>query len=530
MPAYAVVVAGLGPVGATLALLLGRAGIRTLVVEREPEIHPVSRAVALDDVALRVLQAVGLTSETGLSLIDDPVVRFSSADGQPMLDLPSQRSIHGHPAVAFFDQPQLERRLRAELEGDCAVDLLLGHELAGYRQDASGVSVDIRDRRGGGTLSIRSSWLVGCDGASSDVRRLSQIRMPGRTSRRRWLVVDVSRPAGQPLDLFEFVCDPRRPTVSAPLPGNRHRYEFMLLAGEDAEVMSRPENVRALLAQLTPSAIGELEILRASVYAIHARIANRWRCDRVFLSGDAAHLSPPFAGLGLSSGLRDVDNLAWKLATAASTSESEQLLHSYEFERRRDAINLIARAVVLGALIQTARREVARPRDVALRTVSRFAPLRRWAAEGRWKPTPAYRRGFVDARLPRRRRGSEVPQPTVQLQDTSQRRLDDVLGRRFALVGWRTDPTLHLETASSRILDSVGAQLIRVDPLHSSGDAACGVTAVEDPTGLLDEWFARAGAPLALVRPDRYAYAVFHPHETARVLRRFAARLEARMS
>lgn len=525
--AHPVVIVGLGPVGATLALLLARAGVQTLVVEREGEVHALSRAVALNDVALRVLQSAGLAAETGPSLHVAPVLRFASARGQPLLELPVTRSTHGHPAVAFFHQPELERRLRAALAREPTVHVLPEHELRDFEQHGDRVVATVVDRRARGALHVNASFVVGCDGARSVVRRLAGIRMRGYTSRRRWLVADVISPSPLGDNAFEFTCDPRRPTVSAPLPGGRHRFEFMLLPGETAEEMARPEAVRALIARRTsPAQADGLRVLRADAYAFHVRVADCWRRQRVFIAGDAAHLSPPFAGLGLSSGLRDADNLAWKLAAAVGGSASEELLSSYERERRSDAVRLIARAVALGTVVQTTRPPLAAIRDAGMRAVGGVPATRGWAARGGWKPPTAYRQGFIEpGRTPRRSRGVQIPQPTVRVAGTSERRLDDVLGHGFALVALGIDPRAHLDTASRHILNALPARIVCVGASRLGGAAPPDVITVEDATGMLREWLRRAEATLALVRPDRYAFAFFAPEETTEVLRGIAARI-----
>ena len=115
-----------------------------------------------------------------------------------------------------------------------------------------------------------------------------------------------------PIDHVEFICDPRRPTPHMVAPGGRQRWEFMLKPGETREEMERPETVRRLLAPWCD--VDQVRVERTAVYRFHAREARSFSKGRCFLAGDAAHVTPPFAGQGLVAGLRDVANLAWKLA------------------------------------------------------------------------------------------------------------------------------------------------------------------------------------------------------------------------
>jgi 3-(3-hydroxy-phenyl)propionate hydroxylase len=518
-----VVVVGLGPVGATLALLLARAGVATIAIDRDPGVFPVSRAVALDDEALRVLQATGLEAPTPPRFLTQETVRFRSRHGTPLLDLPPRLSANGHPALAFFHQPDLERALRDELARQPNVTLLIGHELERFSQHSNGVVLTLRERASGSRRRLDASWLLGCDGAGSLVRRQLAIRLRGLTFARRWLVVDTLRPAGTVTAPFEFICDPARPTVVAPLPGGRQRWEFMVLPGEDPSRIERPAAVRRLLAQFADVDADAVQVLRSTVYTFHARIAERWRDGRVFLLGDAAHLTPPFAGQGLSAGLGDAHNLAWRITAAVNGSASPVLLDSYQAERRPHVTRLVALSVLLGAGIQTRRTALALARDAALRGILAAPGVRGWATAGGWKPPSRYKHGFVDTRSRLRVTGSQLPQPAVRLRSGEERRLDDVLGPRFALVGFETNPAAGLDAQCRAILDALSVRFVQIVSSVASTDAPAEVTLLEDRSGALNAWFRQARARLVLVRPDRHVYAALHADRVADVVMPLAA-------
>jgi 3-(3-hydroxy-phenyl)propionate hydroxylase len=517
-----VVVLGLGPVGATLALLLAHAGVPTIAIEREPDVFPLSRAIALDDEALRVLQAAGLAAPQAPTFLTQQTVRFRSRHGTALLDLPPRLSPNGHPALAFFHQPDLDRALREELRRHPNVTLLLGHELEALRQHGQGVALRLQERRTGSRRRIDAGWLLACDGARSLVRRELGISLQGLTSDRRWLVVDTHRPGGTVAGPFEFICDPARPTVTAPLPGARRRWEFMLLPGEEPSVMEQPEAVRALLAPFADA--DGLDVIRATVSTFHARVAERWRDGCIFLLGDAAHLSPPFAGQGLGAGLGDAQNLAWKIAAVVNGSASSALLDTYERERRPHVTRLIALAVLLGLAIQTRRPRLAVARDAALAAFLALPGARSWAAGGGWKPRTRYRHGFVrDGRWRPSLTSPLLPQPEVTRPGARGLPLDEVLGPRFALVGFETDPAAALDPESRAILHALSVQVVQIASHPAAVAATDRVTFVCDESGVLQEWFARAGGRLALVRPDRHVYALFGPEEAVRALREMAA-------
>jgi 3-(3-hydroxy-phenyl)propionate hydroxylase len=428
-----VVVVGLGPVGATVALLLAGQGVRVVAVERDEAVYPHPRAVALDDEALRVLHAAGALD--GLGLRGGDTVRLRGADGRPLVELPPPPTTTGHPALAFFRQPELEGLLRARLAVEPLVEVRLGAEVAEVRQHRRGATVVVRRADGsGGEQALRASYVLACDGGRSAIRRGLGIRLVGRTSGQRWLVVDTAAPVPPPgpvappepaspgapvpprapgagafaADDFEFVCDPRRPWVHGPLPGGEHRWEFLVGPGEDAAAVERSGVVAELLgARLGGPAPA---VRRAAVYVFHARVAARWRVGRVLLLGDAAHMAPPFAGQGLGAGLRDAHNLAWKVAAVVHGQAADALLDSYAAERGPHVVRMTALAEALGAVVQLRRGRAARVRDGVMRGLVRRPRVQDWIARGGWKPPSTLRRGIVASGVHGWRAGEPLPQ------------------------------------------------------------------------------------------------------------------------
>ena len=346
MQSYDVLVVGCGPVGAVLAQRLSSAGLEVLVVERNLAIHPLPRAVAADDEVQELLDRVapGCLSD---AVLDVPV-RFLGSSGQEVGALRFPVGVGGRPGLALFHQPTLEVRLRAEL----SCELRSGVSLESWAQDAAGVTALLSDGS-----SVRSSWLVGCDGASSWVRSTAGIGWQGRDLR-RWLVVDVA--GSVPADGFTYRCDPARPAVDMPLPGG-HRWEWLLA---DDEPAFDP-------APLLP---GGVEVVRCVEYRYAARRAATWRAGRVLLAGDAAHTMPPFAGQGMGAGIRD----AWALGALIPRGEVDR----YEPLRLPHVREMTRLSLFLGAVLETRVRPAALVRDALLGTAFRTPVLGPWLGRG----------------------------------------------------------------------------------------------------------------------------------------------------
>jgi hypothetical protein len=282
------------------------------------------------------------------------------------------------------------------------------------------------------------------------------------------------------------LCDPARPTTIVSGGPGRRRWEFMRLPHESIEELNDPATAWKLLEawDVRPD---NAELSRHAVYTFRACTADRWRRGRALLAGDAAHLMPPFAGQGLCSGLRDAQNLAWKLDLVLGGVASEALLDSYGSERAPHARALIDFSVALGRVICISDPREAQARDASMIPAARAAGLQ---SPG---PQPRLGTGCLD--------GASVASGTLFVQGRVQRDatvglFDDVVGGGFALVSHEGDPARALSRDQQAFFASLGGVTAHVSP-----DAA-----VRDLDGSYARWFATHGVAVALQRPD---FAIF---------------------
>lgn len=445
-----VAIIGYGPVGATLANILGQAGLDVVVLEREAAAYHLPRAVHFDDEVMRVFQGIGLAEAILPLTITSPGMKFVDRDGALLLDWSRPVGIgpQGWHASYRFHQPALEDALRAGVARYPNVDLRARtHVTAMTRDGALETSA--------GPLQAR--WVVGCDGANS-LTRQTICTPPGAPGGdgfddlgfdERWLVTDLilKRPRPDLGDHSIQHCDPARPATYVRGVGERRRWEITLHPGEE------PADPWPLLARwITPD---DATLERAAIYTFRSAVARKWREGRLLIAGDAAHLTPPFMGQGMCAGIRDVANLGWKLA-AVLRGADEALLDTYQSERAPHARAYIETAMRLGGLINT------RAMALALGEAPE-GPVRMESI------APAL--GGFTAPL-----GRPAPQP--RLADGAL--LDDRIGPRHAVL-------LRGGVADATILDHRGAVL------------------VSDPA--LEPFLAANTALAALMRPDRQVVA-----------------------
>jgi 3-(3-hydroxy-phenyl)propionate hydroxylase len=442
-----VIVVGAGPAGCTAALLLADSGIPVTLLERYPQPHPLPRAVHLDDEVARVLDRVGVSEGflarsrpgSGLRLLDarHRVMAEFRRDQQP--------GQHGFPQANMFHQPDLEELLLARVDQHPLISLRRGAEVTGLDGALDALTADpvrVYARVAGQPQTFTGRVVLGCDGANSTVRQLAGITMEDLGFTERWLVVDIKAETGlDTWDGVEQICDPARPATFMHITGDWYRWEFQLGDGEDEADLIAPAALGALLRPWTGRGdLDGLEIIRSTSYTFRARLASRFRAGRIFLLGDAAHLTPPFIGQGLAAGLRDADNLAWKLAYVLTGRAGPDLLASYETERRPHARALIKKAVRVGWAMTGGQDRAAAVRRIALAAAVRSDRICQAMgstatprlAAGALQPSP---RRFLPSGIPPALRvGGLIPNPLVSAGDGMPVRLDAVLAGRSAVL------------------------------------------------------------------------------------------------
>ncbi|HVK21830.1 MAG TPA: bifunctional 3-(3-hydroxy-phenyl)propionate/3-hydroxycinnamic acid hydroxylase [Actinokineospora sp.] len=437
-----VVIIGAGPTGLTAATLLAQHGVECLVLERWDSVYPQPRAVHLDDEVYRILARLGVADE--FAAISWPCLGLRLLDPAHQVLAEFQRGTepgpHGFPEANMFDQPDLERVLRANLRRFDHATVRGNVEVTALTQDAGHVRVDITDRGTGDQETIHAEYVLGCDGANSLTRDAIGATLRDLGLEQRWLVVDVATTAD--IDQWEGVhqlCDPARPGTYMRIGKTRYRWEFRLRPDETADDFSDPARLHPLISPWTGDVpVAELEIVRVAEYTFRARIADRWRDRRILILGDAAHLTPPFIGQGMGAGLRDAHNLAWKLAAVLDGSLPESVLDTYQTERAPHARSIIRLATLIGAAMTAGGRMGVLLRKLIAPRLHLIPGVRARVLSSQ---TPPLSRSALVHRTPWSLAGALCP--NVVLADG--RRFDEAADGRLVLVGQSADAAISAE-------------------------------------------------------------------------------------
>ena len=504
-PHYPIAIVGAGPTGLTLANLLGVYGIETLVLERNAATVHEPRAVSIDDESLRTMQAAKLVEEVMTRTVTGYGSHYYSAAGRCFAKVQPTEQPFGFPRRNAFRQPILEKQLRDALARFPHVTALFEHNLQSFTQESGSVTLHVAG--GDGEQDITCDYLIACDGASSNVRRALGIKMSGSTFSERWLIVDLEN---SPVTSrhTKVWSDPARPTIALPGPDLTRRYEFMLHPHERDEDFLAPDMVKHLMD--THEAAPESQVVRTVVYTFHARLAERWKEGRVLLAGDAAHLTPPFAGQGMNAGLRDANNLAWKLAAVARGQFGPGLLDSYERERRDHAWAMIDFALNIGRVMGPPNAFAAWAIETMFRVLAIYPKARDYIAQMKFKPPPRFVEGFLlPDGLGKKHTlvGKLFPQPKVLTADHRELLLDETLGDGFSVLVRSPRTGEALAALNEKPWRDLGARTVVMG--EGAGPQPLGkpdVTYVREVGGGHSR-LARFSDHVILLRPDRYVAA-----------------------
>ena len=502
---FDVVIVGLGPVGAVAANIAGLLGLKTLVLERTDHAYLKPRAIVFDAEIMRIFASIGLAERIAKASRALGGSIYLGADRRPIRTFRARQPAHAkawYPSNLFY-QPDLESTLRDGLNRFSNVTVSLKHELAALRDFGGWSTLNVIAHGSSQSLEIRARSVLACDGASSTVRKLLQIPLDDIGFEERWLVVDtfVNGPMRWPSthaipeevqrgEYSLMLCDPARPSTLIPGVGRHRRWEYMLLPGEHDDDVVGSDWLRRQLSQwIDPQ---DVEIVRSAVYRFRALIAQRWRINNIFLLGDAAHQTPPFYGQGMCHGIRDAAQLMWKLDLVLNNVSPAKLLDSYQEEREPHVREIVAASVAAGAQVCILDPEAAVARDKEFR---RIEHERRNAPVAITDVVPPIRAGIIDPKSG----GMRLPELAVETGNGHQ--LDDMIAGRFTLLT-RCEEAGNLPASLAAGWQKIAGQTVRVGAVN---DSDC---SVHDAAGDVSHWLEQRQAYCAIVRPDRYVYAM----------------------
>lgn len=479
-----VVVVGYGPVGMVTAALLARLGHRVLVLERYEGLYNLPRAAIFDDETMRTFAGLGIAERLLPGLHVQRNYEWRNGAGELLIEHDfAERGRSGWAEWYMMYQPDLEDALDRACRSLPGLVIRHGSPVTAITEEHSGVRLTT------GTGTVTARYVIACDGGNSFVREALGIGQDDYGFAEPWLVCDF-RLSRRPVQLptARQVGDPKQPTSIISLGPRHHRFSFMLDSAEAFETERHPDLVWARVADYLTSA--DAELIRVATYTFRSLIAHRWRHDRIMLAGDAAHQMPPFLGQGMCSGVRDAQNLAFKLDLVLRGRQTPDVLDTYQVEREPHVRVVIQKGIELG------RAHTIRDPAAAAERDRRLLAQRAGSADPEKIVFPGLHDGFLaDDSGPGR---GELSVQGVVDDGTRRGLLDQVVGQGCQLLAPAAVIAELERTVSPADLHGVRLRLVPLTREPGNG--------IVDVDGTYHRWLAELGCVAVLVRPDFYVY------------------------
>ena len=297
-----VLIAGAGPVGLVAAANLIRGGVPVTVFEAGADLSEESRASTFHPPTLDMLDRLGAARPLIAQGLTAPAFEYRSRQHGVLaqFDFGAIANVTAHPYRVQCEQSKLTRILYRQLREKPDFELQFDAQVKDVTQHRSGVEIAIE--RNGRTEMRSGRWLIGADGARSDVRRALGIEFPGFTWPERFLVVST------PFDFSAVISD----LVAVSYVAAPQRWHFLLQI----------------------PGLSNYEVAHATLYKVHQRVAKTFQRGRAFLAGDAAHINNPLGGMGMNGGIHDAINLTSRLIEVWHDGKAEGELERYDRQRR----------------------------------------------------------------------------------------------------------------------------------------------------------------------------------------------------
>lgn len=339
-----VLIVGAGPVGLVSACCLSKAGIPVTIVETSPDLPKDLRASTFHPPTLDMLDRFDISRK----LVERGLVcpKWQFRDRQEgvvaTFDLGTLAGETNHPYRLQCEQWKLSEELRALIEADSQIDLIYGAKALEVAQDETGVTLTIERLADGSREQLSGQYLIACDGAHSAIRKSLGISFDGLTIPEIFLSMSTAfrfDEAIEDLAPIAYLTDPSEWAVLLRTP-SLWRVLLPTDPNQTEEQIKAPAEMERRLQALCPKP-GAYDVVHATAYRVHQRVAASYVAGRVFLAGDSAHLNNPLGGMGMNGGIHDAVNLCDKLVEVWAGRAPLEIMERYNRQRRKVAIETV---------------------------------------------------------------------------------------------------------------------------------------------------------------------------------------------
>lgn len=515
---YDLVIVGFGVVGTTAALLAAKYKLRTAVID----LHcfddlPIAKSARVDAEVIRIFEHLGIRKELTSLLRPLSGTQIVDASNRVLFQLSHAAIEEGAPMYGFY-QPDLQRVLQKKLAqiGGKYIHFYEQHRAEATEKVANGITLHLHNLGSDDFFQIKTRFLLACNGQDSLIP--AQFGLEYRYFGKIGYTLNVDTETKAPVDIPLFartVCGTELPVTYVADAENHQRWEFQLSPEQVAEV-NTPDRIRKLLEQHLHQ---PFEVHSTFIHRYESKMLNKWQSRRVFITGDAAHVMPPYLGLSLSTGIKDVYNLIWKLAMVADRTITGQALDYYQGERESDVLHLMRLNMAVKRLSTSG----------WLRWVRRLLPiipkvvLKRTLHIETW-----VKYGLVGIVHPLR--GRLVPHFSLCNLRGMKTTIEEALGDGFVFLAMGENPVDAVNPHELEYLAKLGIHFIKiVSQKQTFLPEARYTNLLYDVNGSFEKWCLQHRIKYVILRPDRILFdAAKNKKELQRLLRLLERKLPLR--
>lgn len=364
-----ILIAGGGPVGVITALALARQGLPVQVFEAEARINDMPRAATTHAATLEMLAGLGMVDEVIARGLVEPLFRIWDRPSNRMIaefDFGILKDETPYPFAVQCEQHKLAGMAIERLKAYPDASVEFSTRVLSLGQSGDGVEIEVETA--GGQRKIAGSYLIGCDGGRSTVRKALGIEFAGYTHPERFMILTTTYNIGTryPGCTRNYISDPDAWFSVFKVSGDEAGPLWRVLSSTqpeqtDDELMN-PAATEHRLQRFLPKD-GAYDIIHRNLYNVHQRVAASFRKGRVFLAGDAAHVNNPLGGLGLNFGIHDAVELSDLLGRVIRREAPETILDEYDLHRRPLNIEFVQQQTVANKKRMEEKDPAARTRD-----------------------------------------------------------------------------------------------------------------------------------------------------------------------
>ncbi|MEP3050861.1 MAG: FAD-dependent monooxygenase [Erythrobacter sp.] len=492
MANYDVLIVGCGPSGATLANILRKKGHKVAIFDRDKEIFVAPRAMTIDGESCRIFQSIDIQKRMEEYDARPYVHHIFVGEKRELLcefRFGDREGNLGYPAAGVrFHQPALEQFLRDDFSLGTGVDPFLGYEVIEVDGTGDQARLSAKNCDTGKVTEFTGKFIIGADGGGSKTRSYLETERVDFNYSRQWIVIDIlvhDDDAWNAIhDSSEFMCRPDAALVFVKGFHNHVRFDFEV-TDEQARTFTKDDALKIIRSYIyVPPE--KIEFQRLAPYHFYAGMPREWSKGRVFLMGDAAHLTSPFSGQGLCMGIRDAGNLGFKLDLVLSGRVDESFMDTYRAERWDHCEKIIQGASERGLMI-SASTPIAKFKRWLTFWIGRNLPNLAMEAMRKSSIGFRYEEGLVGEHD---LAGYLMIQSTVALPEGDPILMDHIIGDGFALLTRTAEHSSDLDWFRDVLggtVNHIGTDLI-------------------DHDGKLTEYFDEHDIDAVLIRPDRYIF------------------------